>query len=132
MTVFVDTSALFAVLDADDANHLSAGRIWRNLLDEREDMLTSNYVLIESLALIQRRLGFEALRTFQADVAGVLQVRWIDVALHSAGVAALLTAARRDLSLVDCVSFEVMRRLGLTSAFAFDEDFTDQGFRCLV
>lgn len=132
MAVFVDTSALFAVLDADDANHASAGRIWRKLLDEPEEMVCSNYILIELFALLQRRLGLEAVRTFHSDVVGVLQVRWVDEALHAAGVAALLTAGRRQLSLVDCVSFELMRRLGLTSAFAFDEDFADQGFACLV
>ena len=132
MVAFVDTSALFAVLDADDANHASAGRIWRNLLDEREEMVCSNYILIESFALFQRRLGLEAVRTFRSDVVGVLQVRWVDEALHAAGVAALLTAGRRQLSLVDCVSFELMRRLALTSAFAFDDDFADQGFACLA
>ena len=68
---------------------------------------------------------------FQSDVAGVLQVRGVDEALHAAGVASLLTAGRRQLSLVDCVSFELMRRLGLTTAFAFDQEFTDQGFTCL-
>ena len=132
MAVFVDTSALFAVLDADDANHASAARIWRNLLDEREEMVCSNYILIESFALLKRRLGLEAVRTFRSDVVGVLQVRWVDEALHAAGVAALLTAGRRQLSLVDCVSFELMRRQGLTKAFAFDDDFTDQGFACLA
>ena len=49
--------------------------------------------------------------------------------LHERAVAALLTAGDRDLSLVDCVSFEVMRRSGLDTAFAFDEGFTKQGFR---
>ena len=132
MAVFVDTSAFFAVLDGDDANHLSAARIWRRLLDEREDLVTSNYVLVECLALVQRRLGLEAARVFQVDVVGVLQVRWVDEHIHAAGIAAMLTAGRRQLSLVDCVSFEVMRRRGLAKAFAFDQDFADQGFELLA
>ena len=45
-----------------------------------------------------------------------------------AGLAALLTANRRHLSLVDCVSFEVMRRRNLTHALALDGDFSTQGF----
>lgn len=32
MTVFVDTSALYAVLDADDDNHPPAAAEWRRLL----------------------------------------------------------------------------------------------------
>lgn len=132
MAVFIDTSAFFSVLDADDGNHLTAARVWTHLLDEREDLVTSNYVLLECFALLQRRLGLEAARVFQADVVGVLQVRWVDEQLHAAGIAALLTAGRRQLSLVDCVSFELMRRLRLLTAFAFDQDFVEQGFKCLA
>jgi predicted nucleic acid-binding protein len=51
--------------------------------------------------------------------------------LHDRAIAALLTAGARDLSLVDCVSFEVMRLLGLDTAFAFDAHFAQQGFRSL-
>jgi predicted nucleic acid-binding protein len=44
---------------------------------------------------------------------------------------ALLTANRRQLSLVDCVSFEMMRRLGIKTAFTYDRHFSEQGFECL-
>lgn len=132
MAVFIDTTAFFAVLDADDDNHTPAARVWRSILDARDDLVCSNYVLVECFALMQRRLGLQAARLFQSDVVPMLQVRWVDESLHAAGVAALLTAGRRQLSLVDCVSFELMRRLGLTTAFAFDQDFADQGFTCLT
>ena len=132
MAVFIDTSAFFAVLDADDANHAAAARIWKGLIEQHEELVCSNYILIEAFALLRRRLGLESARVFQMDVVGVLEVRWVDEPLHAAGVSAMLTAGRRQLSLVDCVSFELMRRLGLTAAFAFDPDFTDQGFSCLI
>jgi len=54
------------------------------------------------------------------------------IAAYGAGVAALLTAGRRQLSLVDCVSFLTMRRLNLKMAFAFDRHFTEQGFEVLA
>ncbi len=132
MAVFIDTSAFFAVLDADDANHAAAARIWKGLIEQHEELVCSNYILIEAFALLRRRLGLESARVFQMDVVGVLEVRWVDEPLHAAGVSAMLTAGRRQLSLVDCVSFELMRRLGLTAAFAFDQDFADQGFSCLI
>ena len=46
-------------------------------------------------------------------------------------MAAVLAARRRDLSVVDCVSFEAMRRQHIVSAFAFDPHFGAQGFRLL-
>jgi predicted nucleic acid-binding protein len=42
----------------------------------------------------------------------------------------MLTTHTRELSLVDCVSFDVMRRLETKAAFTFDEHFKDQGFKC--
>jgi len=41
----------------------------------------------------------------------------------------LRKAGRRQVSLVDAVSFAVMRARGVVVAFAFDPHFTDQGFR---
>jgi predicted nucleic acid-binding protein len=58
----------------------------------------------------------------------MLDVQWATDSNHQAGVAALLTAASRQLSLVDCASFETMRSLGIQTAFAFDRHFVEQGF----
>jgi predicted nucleic acid-binding protein len=64
MTVFVDTSALYAVLDRDDANHLAARETWRRLLlDPSALLLTHNYVLVETAALLQNRRGIDVVRT---------------------------------------------------------------------
>lgn len=94
-------------------------------------MVTTNYVLVETMAFVQHRLGLDATRLLQQDVCPVLQVAWIDATTHQAGVAAVLAAGRRGLSLVDCVSFEIMRQTGLRKAFAFDSHFGEQGFACV-
>ena len=36
-----------------------------------------------------------------------------------------------QLSLTDCVSFELIDRFGLTTAFSFDRDFRDCGYQML-
>lgn len=128
MSVFVDTSALLAVLHAGDENHSRAARTFRDLIESKEDLVTTSYVLVETTALLQHRFGLPAVRGFQDDVVPMLGVVWVDDALHGDGTAALLTAGRRDLSLVDCVSFACMRRRGLTRAFHFDRHFREQGF----
>ena len=131
MTVFVDTSAFYAILDADDRQHQPAKRLWMALLDEAADLVCSNYVIVEATALVQNRLGMEALRTLQEDVLPVVRVEWVDELVHRAGVTALLTAGRRHLSLVYCVSFDLVRRLGIQRVFAFDEHFAEQGFKVI-
>lgn len=131
MSVFVDTSALLAVLDADDINHKRAGETWKELISRDELLVCTNYVLIETFALVQHRLGMKAVRTFQDDMCPVLIIEWVDEFTHRAGVTGVLTALRKNLSLVDCVSFVVMRRLGIKSAFVFDPHFKEQGFNCI-
>ncbi len=74
----------------------------------------------------------EAVKVLQEDMSPVLHVRWIDEETHHAGVTALLIAARRELSLVDCVSFDVMRQLGIKAAFTFDVHFAEQGFERIL
>lgn len=130
MTLFVDTSALYALLDHDDPNHQSAKAFWSSLPDD-ETPITHNCVLLETCALIQRRLGVEALRSLVDEVMQPISTLFVDEGLHQTAVATVLAARRREVSLVDRVSFEVMRRLSLTTAFAFDAHFTEFGFQAL-
>ena len=128
MKVFVDTSALYAVLDKDDLNHLSAKEKWSDLLDNQHTLVTTNYVLVECCALAQRRLGMMAASAIEQSILPLLQVHWVDESMHSAAMGAFLLAGRRKLSLVDCVSFATMRKLGIPAAFAYDVHFVEEGF----
>jgi predicted nucleic acid-binding protein len=131
VTCFVDTSAFYAFMDAADGNHRKALRQWESLLRGGTALVTSNYVLVETFALLQSRLGMEATKTFQEDIAPVLSIQWVEERLHQSGVAGMLAASRKKLSLVDCVSFAIMRQLGVKSVFAFDRHFREQGFNCV-
>ena len=131
MGVFVDTSALYAALSTRDDCHGRARTQWTGLLKEDGDLVTSNYVLVETVALLGRRLGLQAVRDFQTAFVPILDVFWIEAVLHERALSALLAANTRELSLVDCASFEVMRTLALETAFAFDDHFRVQGFHML-
>jgi len=128
VTVFVDTSSLFALLDADDGDH---GRVLAAFDDLRESdaaLVTTNYVVVETLAVCQRRLGIEAARNLIENVMPLMDIHWVTAEAHWEAANGLLAANRRDLSLVDCVSFEVMRRLGIRRVLALDEHFRERGF----
>ena len=131
MRIFVDTSAVFALLDRDDSNHKKAIKVWSSLLDPENILVSSNYILVESFALIQHRLGIKAVSAFQEDILPVINIEWIDSGVHRSGVSALLAASRRKLSLVDCTSFEIMRNSGIKTVFTFDSHFKEQGFSCM-
>jgi uncharacterized protein len=128
VTIFIDTSAFYAVFDRDDGNHLPARAAWEAMLRDGSDLLTHNYVLLETSALLQHRLGLAALRAFTEDVAPLVRIDWVAEDRHRAAAGAVLAAGRKKLSLVDCVSFLTMRELAVRSAFCFDRHFREQGF----
>jgi predicted nucleic acid-binding protein len=126
VTVLVDMSALFAALDRDDHDHQRAADTFADLADRR--LLTHNYVVLETDALVRRRLGLDASRALLEQLLPELETIWVDEALHQTAVALYLRGERAGPSLVDWTSFEVMRRHGIETAFAFDDDFRRQGF----
>jgi len=131
MSIFIDTSGFIAVLDSDDVSHTGAAKTWMDILTSEETLVTTNYVLVETCALVQNRLGMTAIKVFQEDIVPVLRIEWIDKAVHHAAMVVMLAAERKKLSLVDCVSFETMRLAGVTTAFTIDKHFKEQGFICL-
>ena len=129
MTTFVDTSALYALLDADDDHHPAAAAVADRLLGS--PLLTHSFVLVETAALVQSRLGLEAVRVLVDDLLPPVDIAWVDQELYGRAQSSLLSTARRGLSLVDWTSFELMRTRQIDTAFAFDEDFVAQGFETL-
>jgi predicted nucleic acid-binding protein len=127
---FVDTSALLALVESDDENHAEAHQAFQRLRNEQVSLLTTNYVVVELFAHVQRRIGIEAVRDLQTTVLPEIALHWVDESAHQAAIAALFVAGRRRLSLIDYTSFEVMRRLGIADVFAFDPHFAEQGFHC--
>jgi predicted nucleic acid-binding protein len=129
--IFVDTSAFLAVLITDDLNHPRAIEFWRTLLEEEHVLLTNNYVLVESIVIIQKRLGLSMVRDFHEKLLPLVNIEWIDENQHKSSIRFVLAANRRKLSFVDCSSFETMRRLKIEKVFTFDEHFREQGFEVI-
>lgn len=127
---FLDTSGLLAFLDRDAAQHERVRASMTQILHEGE-AITHNYVLVETEALAHRRLGARAVRALLEDLVPALRIVWVDADLHDGAVVAHLRALRRRSSLVDYVSFELMRRLDLHTALALDDDFAREGFELL-
>ena len=126
--IFVDTSAFYALADAGDPHHADARRLLSALLEKEEGLFTHNYILVESIALIQRRMGTEtALQV--ADSAEAFEIEWVDRALHDSALRAMKRVRRRKISFVDQISFLLLRSRGIDKAFSFDRDFRREGFR---
>jgi len=124
--VFVDTSAVLALLVGTDRVHADAVEAFTKLREREAELVTTSYVLVEAYALIDRRLGRGALTSFRESFAPLLRVIWVGAALHDRGLDRLGNGPQ-GLSLVDAVSFEAIREHRILEAFAFDRHFDQEG-----
>jgi predicted nucleic acid-binding protein len=124
VSVVVDTSALFALLDRRDAHHASAVAFWTDPDDE--DLVTHAYVVIESVALVRARLGAAAVKALVDDLLPAIRVEMVDRPLHEASLADLRRIGG-GASLVDRVTLAFAARHRIVRAFAYDAELVAAG-----
>ena len=124
--IFVDTGAWFASVVPTDPDH-QAAVAWLDA--NREPLLTSDYVVDETLTLLRargepRRAVVLGRRFFAGEIAQVQHLSEADV-LESWRV--FERFSDKHWSFTDCTSKVLMDRLGIMRAFAFDEHFRQFG-----
>lgn len=129
--LFVDTSAFYAIMVEEDTNHGPARTHFEEVVSKRRPLVTTSYNVLETLALLQRRIGLNAVQGWNDRLRPVLEIVWIDEAFHQRALDRLLKLANRRVSLTDCAGFVCMEERSLAEAFAFDPDFATQGFRLI-
>jgi predicted nucleic acid-binding protein len=125
---FVDTSAFYAFLDGTDRFHGMAKELMFSAEKEKWHLFTTSFVLHETWALTQARLGWEAVEDWLGSLLPLCEVIWVDERLYERGAARARQAKERKLSLTDCISFEAMLARGCREALADDVHFTKAGF----
>jgi predicted nucleic acid-binding protein len=130
--IYVDTSAFYALIDRSDRYHEQASILWPKLLNDNITLVTSNYVVWETLGLLQKKIGFEAASLWYRDILGVLDIWWVNADIHQRACELWMNLGRNRPSLVDCVSFVTMHQHDIEKAFCFKPHFTDHGFRLLT
>ncbi len=132
VSVFVDTSAWYALYVQGDAFHERATAAHDRLMREAAILHTHDWVLLETLGLLEKRFGSgaavgvcRAIRT-----SAVVQMHVLDGSLLDEVLGRYEAEASQGL--VDLASFAVMERLGLSRAFSYDDDFAHAGFRLEV
>lgn len=127
--VFVDTSAVYALLDRTDANHAAARGRLKQLKRRRAEPLLTNVIIAESHALLMSRLGHAIARRWLLE--NVWPVERVGVEDEARATAIISRYVDKTFSYTDATSFAVMERLGMNVAFAFDPHFRQYGFQLL-
>jgi uncharacterized protein len=130
MRVFVDSSAWVALNDLTDQHHAVAVEKLARIRSEKVELVTSDYILDETLTLIRMRTFHQAAIVFgellmSSGVAGMVT---ISDEVRSAAFVLFKKYDDKDLSFTDCTSFALMKRLKVQTAFTFDGHFQQVGF----
>lgn len=130
MRLFVDTSAWFALYDKGDGAHGSASRFWKELRRKSARFVTTEHVFGESITLVRARGGHTAacqLGNFLLT-SQIVEIADVPAQTRARAWEVFVKYSDKDFSFTDCTSFVVMRELGLTDAFTFDDHFAQMGF----
>lgn len=129
--IFVDTSFFKALFDERDDFYNEAVEIFSQMSEEKVGLVTSNYILDETFTLVRKRRGkdkVKELRDFLAKAIPTIRIVRV-IASDDAKAWSWFLKDWSDLSFTDCVSFAVMKRLGLESVATFDQHFAKAGFK---
>ena len=129
--VLIDTSAFYALRSATDLFHNRASVAYERLLDREQELWTTSYTLVETVALLHRRLGFEVVSEFsdwrhRSDV----QVLCIDSRMHVEAWDRFIAERGRGLSFVDWTTTVASRAMS-APVFTFDAGFASEGLPVL-
>jgi len=126
--LFVDSGAFLARYLSNDTHHRRATAVWKTLSGVR--LFTSNHVLSETITLLGRRAGyaFAAERAENIYSSAALEVLYSTKEQELEAVQLFRKFSDQKVSLTDCVSFVLMKRLRIRTAFTFDRHFLEAGF----
>lgn len=124
-SVLWDSSAILALLDADDADHAQALAVAREIAAERRPSFISNYIEVEAHALLLRKLGRAIAR--QWLLTGGLPVVRALPAEEERAREILARHADKDWTLCDTISFAMLDARHIARVFTFDHHFRQYG-----
>lgn len=126
--IFLDTSFIFASASEEDINHRKAADLFKLAVDNGEDLVLHNYIVVECLALFDRRLGRVAAQELLGSVKK-FRIHWITQEEHALAAEVFAATSSKRYSFTDIVSFLFMRSYGISEYLSFDSDFDKEGFK---
>lgn len=127
--VFVDTGGFLARWLPRDANHRKAVAVWGRIAGCR--LFTSNHVVDETLTLLARRASYAFAREKAESIfrSSAIEILYSTREDELEALTAFGKYADQEVSFTDCVSFVLMKRCHIDTAFTFDRHFGLAGWR---
>ncbi len=133
LPLFVDTAGWMAMADGKDRHHQQSREVRDKWLTQSGTLVTSNYVLDETLTLIRIRLGLDAAKRWWEMVSRSprCKIEWVGPDRTQKALNWFFKWHDHSFSFTDCTSFVLMKELGIREVLTMDRHFTAAGFNCL-
>lgn len=127
--IFVDTSALIALGDRNDKNHKKAVKFFRETIKTTRFVIPK-HIIVEYIDGVTKRIGKkEAMERLDNILSSKLVIIQHDKLKDwEKAIEYFFKYSDQEIDLTDCLSFAMMERLDLRTAFTFDSDFKTHGF----
>jgi predicted nucleic acid-binding protein len=119
-----------ACADAADSAHQQTCRVRDRWLEQGGQLVSTDYVIDETLTLIRMRINLTAAEAWWKQVDGSNRIRWetIHEGRSEKARGLFFRYADKDFSFTDCTSFVVMRELRIKGSLTTDRHFARMGF----
>jgi predicted nucleic acid-binding protein len=131
--VFVDTGGWMACADRVDPAHTPSVAARDEALEAGRILITTDFVVDETLTLIRFRLGLAAAAAWWRQIEGSTRLRWerVDHDRFERARNLFFQYRDKDLSFTDCSSMAVMKELKVKTVITTDRHFQQVGFDVL-
>ena len=125
--------AFLAIEDSSDNHHQKAISFWKALLEKKNQVVTTDYVLDETYTIIRIRAGHKFAVEFGEETrrSKIIKIIHITPGIIDNAWKVFKKYQDKDFSFTDCTSFVAMKENKIESAFSFDKNFTQYGFKIL-
>lgn len=127
-SIFVVTGGWYAAIVRKDHDHKTAKKF---LLKNKLPLITSDYVMDETVTLLQSRVGYDYAVKFLdvLETSQQVQLIYLNPSHIEKTIDLFRNRADKGWSFTDCSSFVLMREYQIKTAFAFDGHFQQAGFQ---
>ena len=131
---FADTSFFFALAAKRDRTHEPAVKAFTRLLRLQRPLVTTDYVLDETLTLTKARTSAKVALALldRIESSPALSIQLITHDRFAAAEAFFRKHADHGYSFTDCTSFVLMHEIEIRDVLTTDRHFAEAGFRTML
>ncbi|MCK4734422.1 MAG: PIN domain-containing protein [Methanophagales archaeon] len=132
--IYIDTGALIALSDRNDKNHERAVLYFKTAVKRRVLFVLGKHVVIEYIDGVAKRINkIKAIQELDSIIGSkLLLIEWENKKDWVQAIEYFKRYKDQKIDLTDCLSFSIMERMGIDTAFTFDSDFQTHGFKVML